>query len=399
MRLIWIAAIIIVAACNNGEKPVTQFLSHAGVEAACPYITRDAAGRPAVSWIETDSAHNSHIYFTVSSDEGKSFATPVQVTASAGVYPHDENLPKLLFKPDGSIIVMFGTEANDPRNKYAGKVLYTQSFDGGRTWQPARPLVTDTAGYDQRYFDMTLLPNGEAAAIWLDNRKTATAEGSTLYFATTHGRNGFNNGQPVVETVCQCCRTKLLVDDDGAIHIVYRDIINDSIRDMVHQVSVDNGQHFSPAVRISADNWVVNGCPHTGPALGANKAGLHFAWFTMGHGKGVFYCRSADNGNTYTQKESLSAAPMAKHPQLAIGNGGEVYIAWDEPVKAGDDFNSRIGFVHKSADGKTLESSFLTGDSTYANFPVVGTVDNKVLVAYKQRVGKGTAVVCQVLRP
>ncbi|MBV7533363.1 sialidase family protein [Chitinophaga sp. sic0106] len=399
MRIVWIAVIVLLSACSVREKPAARFLSHPDMAASCPYITHDAAGNLAISWIETDTANNSFIYYTISPDQGETFAAPVQVSSSAGVYPHDENLPKILFKPDGSIVAMFGTEANDARNKYAGKVMYTQSFDSGRTWQSAMPLVTDTAGYDQRYFDMALLPNGEAAAIWLDNRKTASAEGSTLYFAATSGRNGFGAANPVVETVCQCCRTKLLVDGKGAVHLVYRDIINDSIRDMVHQVSVDNGQHFSMPVRISADNWVVNGCPHTGPALGVNKAGLHFAWFTMGHGKGIFYCRSLDNGNTYTQKESLSDAPMAKHPQLAIAGEGDVYIAWDEPVKVGDDFNSRIGFVHKSPDGKTISSAPLTSDSTYANFPVVGTAGDKVMVVYKQRVGKSTAVACQVLLP
>jgi hypothetical protein len=237
-----------------------------------------------------------------------------------------------------------------------------------------------------------LLPNGEAAAIWLDNRKSTSAEGSTLYFATTNKHEGFTAARPVVETVCQCCRTRLLVDGKGQIHIVYRDIINDSIRDMVHQVSADGGKTFSAPVRISADNWVVNGCPHTGPALVANSAGLHFTWFTMGHGKGVFYCRSTDNGNTYTQKESLSQAPMAKHPQMATDANGDIYIAWDEPVQVKDEYYSRISFVHKSADGRTLDGQAITADTSWCSFPVLGAMKEGVLVVFKQRVGKSTAI-------
>ncbi|SEW30114.1 sialidase family protein [Chitinophaga arvensicola] len=399
--VVWIAMLLWMSACRPGmvspDKPLV--VSHIGKDASCPFLTKDASGRPVISWVEKDSSADTGLmYYAVSNDNGHTFSEPVAIPASSGVYPHDENLPKLLFKPDGSVIALFGVEANDARNKYAGKVLYTQSFDGGKTWQNAVPLVTDTAGYDQRYFDMSLLPGGEAAAIWLDNRKDTDAEGSTLYFAVTSGRQGFQAATPVASTICQCCRTKMYIADNGDIHLAYRDIINDSIRDMVHQVSVDGGHTFSKPVRISADNWVVRGCPHTGPTLTANSTGLHFAWFTMGGGQGAFYCRSVDNGNTYTQKESLSKSPMAKHPQMSTIND-HILVLWDEPVKWKDDFNSRIGFQYKAADGKTIQAGLLTSDSTYANFPVISALkENKALIAYKRRTGNQSEIVVNALQ-
>jgi hypothetical protein len=36
--------------------------------------------------------------------------------------------------------------------------------------QPQR-LVADTASFDQRYYDVALLPDGEVGVVWLDNRK------------------------------------------------------------------------------------------------------------------------------------------------------------------------------------------------------------------------------------
>ncbi|WP_343745426.1 sialidase family protein [Chitinophaga sp.] len=389
-RILYIAiALLGMASCRPKEAVPAGavVLSQAGKDASCPYITKDARGRTVISWVEKDStADTGMMYYAVSNDNGHTFSAPVKITSTAGVYPHAENLPKLLFQPDGGIIALFGVEQHDPRNKYAGKVMYTVSADSGRTWGAPVPLVTDTAGYDQRYFDMALLPNGEAAAIWLDNRKDTKAEGSTLYWAVTNGRSGFQAAKPIAGTVCQCCRTRLYVAGNGDIHVAYRDIINDSIRDMVHQVSVDGGRSFSEPVRISADNWVVNGCPHTGPALTANKNGLHFAWFTMGGGQGVFYASSKDNGKTYTQKESLSKAPMAKHPQIVTIPDDRVVIVWDEPVKWQGDFRSRIGIAIKSPEGQTLTSRALTADSVYAAYPVAGAVDSKtILIAYTRK--------------
>ena len=48
-------------------------------------------------------------------------------------------------------------------------------------------------------------------------------------------------------------------------------------------------KHLHNLQRISQDNWVISGCPHTGPAMAENKEGIHFTWFTGGSGSGIYY--------------------------------------------------------------------------------------------------------------
>ncbi|ACU64344.1 sialidase family protein [Chitinophaga pinensis] len=397
----WIVLMAMCAvACNSGNSK-EQLLSHITQDASCPFITTTTDGRTVISWVETaKGADTGTLYYAVSTDKGSSFSAPVKVATANGILPHAENMPKMVFKPDGEVIAIYGVEQDDARNKYAGRVFYTRSLNGGKTWQAATPLVTDTGSYDQRYFDVALLPGGEAAAIWLDNRKSVDAEGSSLYFAVTDGHNGFGKEKALAETVCQCCRTDLYTDDKGGIHIAFRDIINDSIRDMVHMVSVDGGNTFSNMNRISADNWVVRGCPHTGPAMVKNNEGMHFAWFTMGGGEGVYYCQSADNGQTYSRKQKVSSAPMAKHPQITALPDDKVLIVWDEPVKLPNNtFNSRVGFQWRDGAGKVLNTGLLTSDSAYATFPVIRSVDKgTALMAYTQRVGELQEVRCMLIR-
>jgi hypothetical protein len=396
----WILLLMLLAACK--QQDVSEYiLSNKDKDASCVHITGTADGKVVISWIETmPGAETGMIYYAVATGtdfgtaaKSTDFGTPLPVLTSAGALPHAENMPKMVFKADGEIIAMYGVEQNDARNKYAGRVFYTRSLNGGKTWLAPKSLVADTGSYDQRYFDMTILPNGEAAAIWLDNRKHTDDEGSTLYYAVTDGHDGFKKEKPLAETVCQCCRTALYTDGKD-IHVAFRDIINDSIRDMVHMVSEDGGTTFSTHNRISADNWVVRGCPHTGPAMVKNSTAMHFAWFTMGGGQGVFYCRSLDNGKTYTQKEKVSTAPMAKHPQITALGDKSVMVVWDEPVKVGADFNYRIGFQKRKANGEVQETGLLTSDSTYSTFPVIKALDgHTVLVAYTKKVGQSEEVV------
>lgn len=359
-----------------------------------PALARDSKGGLVLSWIRSTGDSAYVFCYARSADGGQTFAPPVVVAPSTNIKPHSENLPKVIFKPSGEVIALWGTASGDARNQYAGRVSYAQSFDDGRTWSAARSLVSDTAGYDQRYFDVALLPNGEAAIIWLDNREDREVEGSSLYYATTSGRGGFTGERRVAQQCCPCCRTDLFVDSKGGIHTLYRGILQDSIRDMVHSVSVDGGRSFTAPQRVSPDNWVIQGCPHTGPAMTENAQGLHFAWYTGGAKKGTFYTRSADNGRSFVPSDPVS--PQGKHPQVAGLESGGLVIVWDEPVARGGQFTSRIGLQQRTPEGGSVGKAIITGEGVSASYPVVAAVRaDEVLVAFcREQEGK-TYVACQ----
>lgn len=351
----------------------------------CPYFTRDNKGNTAISWVRMYADSTFVFCYAISSD-GKNFGDPVTVPGSSNIQPHGENLPKIVFKPSGEIIALWGAANPNPKNKYSGLVFYAQSFDEGKTWTVPKPLVTDTASYDQRYYDIALLPGGEAGIIWLDNRKTTAHEGSGLYYAATQGKNGFENGRLISQPCCQCCRTDLFADRQGRIHVLFRGIIEDSIRDMVHIVSTDDGKTFSAPQLISKDNWVVKGCPHTGPAMTENSNGLHFAWFTGGQKHGSFYTRSADNGKTFMTPDSISST--GSHPQVAALTNGLLVIAWDEGSVWNNVPYKRIGVQIRDITGKSGGKTFITGERSFASYPVLSPLDDSTsLVAYTKREG------------
>ena len=387
--------------CHNrqqGNAPVlieaAKVIDTAG---SCPAFTKDAKGNVVMSWIKNISDSQHLLCYSVSTDEGKMFSQPVEVTSSANIHPHAENLPKLLFKPSGEIIAAWGASNPSPKNAYTGLICYAQSFDNGKTWSAAKRLVSDTSSYDQRYFDVALLPGGEGAIVWLDNSNKQTMDGSDLYFAKTAGSRGFSQRQLIAQSCCECCRTAMLVDGND-IHILYRGIVKDSIRDIVHIVSADDGNHFSTPKRISNDNWVINGCPHSGPAITKNDKGLHCAWYSMGGGKGVFYCNSMDNGNNFSAKDTVSFGASAKHAQMATLSNNDIAVVWDQSVQAQDKIHNAIGLQQRSDDGARLITQFITGDSISAAFPVIKTLNNEqAIIAYTQSAGEHTKVCYQVV--
>lgn len=385
---------------NNAQltsASTTSISTTIGTVTTCPFITSDAKGKVVMSFGKEIKGEAAVLCYSFFNSKEKKFEQPIEIPSSKGVELHGENAPKMLFKPNGDIIAVWGIDNPTPKKKYGGLIQYSQSFDKGKSWTPATALVKDTTGIDQRYFDIDLLPNGEAAIIWLDNRSKTELQGSSLYYAETKEKSGFQNEKSIGETTCQCCRTDLYIGKKGVIYAAYRDIINDEIRDMVLSYSQDNGKTFSEPKRISPDDWKINGCPHTGPTMTQNNEGLHFAWFTMGGGAGVFYANSSDNGISFSQRESVSDNPSAKHPQISTLKN-DVLIVWDETTEVDGNYFNRIGLQHRSRNGSVLNTKFITSAEASATFPIVRALNEKeVLVAWSQG-GKEEKVCYKVVR-
>lgn len=390
-ELLFLTLLLFTGCHESGKQaaePAAHFMAVADTayNTACSYLTRNARGVPVMSWIQQNKEGEARVYYAVFSDSSGRFGSPRAIPASVGVELHGENMPKLVFPENGSMLLIFGIKNPRPGNPYTGAVRYTWSRDGGRHWTPARPLIADTMqSYDQRYFDPALLPNGKVGLVWLSDSRP---EGSRLCFAQSEGREGFSPVKVLGRHTCQCCRTDLMVDDSGIIHVAWRNIFQDSIRDMAYCYSKDTGKTFSGPVRISPDNWVVDGCPHTGPSMVKNKSGLHFSWFTMGGGGGVYYCHTRGGGHTFSGREVVSGLSSARHPQMAVMPDQDIAIVWDEGVKDGPGFGQRIGLQLRGPDGLLLNTTYLTSKDRDATFPQILTLDERaVLISYTERKG------------
>lgn len=399
MKYLSLLALIFFLACNSEthQDPIViaEPVRIDSMPAQCPYLTKDEKGNTVLSWVRMIN-DTSTAFCYVTSTDGNTFGQPIVIPGSNHIEPHSENLPKIIFKPSGEIIALWGTANPNSKNEYSGLVYYVQSFDKGNTWTAPVPLVKDTASYDQRYYDVAMLPDGEAGIIWLDNRKTSPKEGSGLYFARTHGKDGFTGEKLISEPCCQCCRTDLFVDRHGGIHVLYRGIIQDSIRDMVHVMSNDGIESFSAPQRISEDNWVIHGCPHTGPSMTENKNGVHFAWFTGGTRHGCFYKKSADYGHSFTKQDSVS--PMGSHPQIVSLPNDELVIAWDESTTVNGKTVKKIGIQTRNPEGLSEAKTYFTNEDSYVSYPVLSPLnDHSFFIAYTTKKGDQYSVMYQLV--
>lgn len=382
--LIYILGIVLFQSCNNTSEEqaiLPILLSSPHQKASCVYLTSDEKNNPVVSWCETDSTGKKYFYLSFFDAVAGKFSSAINVPIEQNASFHEEGMPKVAVKGDGSIVAVYETASPTKENEWAGYVRYMQTFDKGNTWSQPRCVHADTTSGSSRSFAaITRLSNGEIGACWLDAAFDYNKSGRPVKFASTDGNSGFKNEILIDSIACECCRTAIS-SDGGNVSIVYRDIINDSIRDVSLSKSINNGRSFSKPISFSGDNWNINGCPHNGPCVTTGGGVTYAAWYTGGAQKGVYYSE-LDKENKTLVKRQISA--NARNIQLCLLSGDTRMLAYNETIHEADSFYSKI-VISKIENNKVFAKD-ITSLKAHAAYPVLkafGT--SKLLVAWSEQ--------------
>jgi len=353
--------IILLASCkqNNEKRIEIKSIDNESADAINPYLTKDQDGNVVMSWTSKDPSDSLYrLKYALYNKRDNTFGEVITVSTSTDLSTSPESMGKVAFKADGTIFAVFGRALESPVNSFAGAVYYSVSTDNGKKWSAERIIHSDTSrNTSHSFFDITTLRDGELAAVWLDGRFSTSEEGSALFFAKTEGSN-FGMDTLLDKNTCECCRTNILSDDLGNIHIAYRGIafpnglFGKQVRDMVYLSSSDSGESFSNTKPISEDNWQVEGCPHTGPSLAIINQQVNAVWFTAGGGAGLYYTSSPNSTENFKNRSLLSM--NGRHPQMTAFAQNKLAVVYEE--NSGEPSHSMEGHdKHSSNSNSSME--------------------------------------------
>jgi hypothetical protein len=329
---------LIIISCSTKKQDTIEIkeINTISSKAINPYLTQDHNGNAVLCWTELnplDSLYN--LKYAVYDHEINTFNNPILVTGAEGIGTSSESMNKIAFKTDGTIISVFSKKFENKKNPYAGAIYYNMSSDNGKSWTAPQFIHSDTSHHFSRnYFDITTLKSGEVAAIWLDGRYKATEKGLALFYSRTEAGKGFEKDSCIAKNTCECCRTEILTDQNGVIHLAYRninfanDLLKKQERDIVYTSSIDFGKTFTTPKNLSDDHWKIEACPHTGPTLAVtNNNQLNAVWFTAGGNSGLYYTSSQEAGNFKLRKLITT---KGKHPQIISVDNHKIAMVCEE---------------------------------------------------------------------
>jgi hypothetical protein len=399
-----------------------------GGASSTPWIAADGLF-VAVAWGARTSAGQSDVFVAVSRDAGLTFSRPAQVNARAGEARLGGELPprvQIVRAAKGEpVVVVLWTARNDQRTT----IRTARSTDGGRTFGETITIGGDAAAGDRGWPAITTDASGQLHAIWLDHRGMATSAGthqhaghaqsasppaqrdgvamaqrSGLYYASldASGRAIRSSERELAKGVCYCCKTALAVRPDGSIVAAWRHVYAGNIRDIAFTISKDGGRTFSDPVRISEDQWQLDGCPDDGPALVAGRDNaVHIVWPTViggDHPEGALFYASTRDGHTFTPRQRIPTlgSPKPSHPQIAVGREGGLIVAWDEVRNGARTVAMRS--LDVTPQGTASFGPVHTPASGVTTYPVLAATARGLLAAWTSGSGDRAAVIIRALQ-
>lgn len=343
--------VILIASCSqsNQNEMDIRSVGNESADAINPYLTKDQNGNTVMCWTAMDPIDSLYrLHYAFYNENDNTFGEAITVPTSTDLSTSPESMGKVAFKADGTVIAIFAKRIESVINSFAGAVYYSVSKDNGKNWSAERIIHSDTSqNTSHSFFDIATLKDGEVAAVWLDGRFGASEEGSALFFAKTQG-DTFGMDTLLDRGTCECCRTDILSDELGNIHIAYRSIslpggtFGKQVRDMVYLSSNDGGTTFSSTKPISDDNWQIEGCPHTGPSLAIINQQVNAVWFTAGGGAGLYYAYAPNSSENFAKRSLISS--QGRHPQMTTFAQNKLAVVYEEnaevPVHAMKESNT-----------------------------------------------------------
>lgn len=274
-----------------------------------PVISVRASG--ALSLMKVDKGN---LWVQTSFDGGDSFEAGVRVNDVPGeVSSHGESSPQMQVRTRSEFYTLWQKRRPDGE----GSVLrFSRSMNWGESFSKA--IDVDSTSPSQSFFTMNVSPKGVIYAAWLDGRDRGKglAGTSAVYIARSTNKGvSFEKPVRVALDVCPCCRPNIAFTE-GAMHVAWRGVVQGNVRDIFLGTSTDGGATWSNGVRVAEDNWVLNGCPHSGASMASIGKRLFVAWHAVREKQpGLSLVYSDDGGKSFSRRIPIGEGVLdANHP-------------------------------------------------------------------------------------
>ena len=256
------------------------------------------------------------IFASVSEDKGSTFSAPIKV-GEAGKMPLGMRRGPRIVAYNGlvTITAVYGEKGGGAD----GDILTFRSTDHGQTWSRGGMVNDEVGAAREGLHAMAVAADGTLACSWLDCR----AKGKILYMSTSKdGGTTWAKNRLVYQSpsgsICECCHPSLSYNKSGTLILMFRNSLNGA-RDMYLSSTSDNGNTFTPAMKMGKGTWMLSGCPMDGGMVSnGNTGAISTVWRRENT---IYACRVG------VEEVKLGDG---KQPWGTFGPGG-LYAIWSGP--------------------------------------------------------------------
>src|SRR6267154_2241724 len=303
-----------------------------------PQIAVDAAGNIYMAW-EDDTANNSNILFSRSTDGGVTFSTPTNLSATMTTASF--SVPQIAADTAANINVVWESDTGNLAIWFSG------SSDGGATFSSPQMVSTNTDGSLNP--QIAVDKNGSINVVWEDD----IANHSDVSFSRStdkgaHFSPARNLSNPLGNCIANSNTPRIGLDAAANINVVWTNDCGGNF-DIFLSRSADNGATFSSPKNLS-------GTPGSSanPQLFVDAAGnINVVWEESTPAD-ILFVRSGDAGATFSSAQNLSHdSGSSTNAWLTVDAGANINVAWEDTTPG----NRDILFTRSTDSGATFLST------------------------------------------
>ena len=284
-------------------------------------------------------------WYLSSLDDGLTWNKVIEITKGQSIKAKMQRGNDARIAVQGNNIVVVWTSKNEEARFGAGPMITMRSADKGKTWQQTQSPADWHQG-SHSYFAMDA--NDQSInLIWLDNREKIGKASQGLRFSTTlDGGKTWSKNQTLDKYTCSCCwNTAKFINND--FYVLYRD---KEPSDMTLG-RLDENNQWKRINTVGDFKWDFDGCPHMGGSLAFDPwQQLLHATVSTGHTDhiGAYYLRSHNQGQTWSTPIPLDD-DTAVHSSVAVSQQRQLVSSWDRITESG----YQIVYMSSQDNGET----------------------------------------------
>lgn len=356
-----------------------------------PSLALDPANNVYIAWTDARSGNND-VYFSKSVNGGISFSANLRVN---DIVTNSQSEPDLAVDPVNPHLVH--VVWTDTRTPIMGPdIFYANSTDGGLSFNPSLRVNDDVTGAEQGQPAIAIAPNRDVYVVWRDPR--SAAKGPDIYFSkstdlgATWTPNIYVNSD--VGNVVQQDPT-IAVDASGTVYVAWTDNRNlNTAPDIYEAWSANAGASFGANVQVNDDRGLA---PQLNPSLAANGGKIQLAWAdyrTGGSTNYDIYTASSTDGIAWSSNTKVNDDTFPNNyqvtPSIAVDSAGDVFAAFLDTRAIGwDVYAATLDVVAPTANAG---SAVTVDQGASVAFDGSGSSDNFGITGYAWDFGDGATV-------
>lgn len=344
-----------------------------------PDITADEKGHLHVAYegFKTGSKVQ-EIFYVESSDDGATWTSPVNISKTPGTSSH----PDMEIEHSGAIDVVWSDST--PGVKYPD-IFFSRSTDGGKSWIQPVDIATTPGKSSDPCLDIG--PDNSIHVAWCDTSTGDNNQDIYYSYSVdcgkTWGKNSTFPDQDISSTPGASTEPTIAVDDEGIVHVAWVDTSSKNQSPQIYYAQKTKDS-WTKAANVSKTSGVAF---HPNIDCGKGKVFLAWSDNSNKSKNPQILCMVGNRRGEFNEQITISTTPgSAREAAISADISGRVGIVWTG-VASGTtkpDVYGRISVDNLDDVSKVLNLSNQQGMSKHPDVTICGS---KMFAAWEQSVG------------